>query len=73
MFELLIACGGCCRARGKAGTVWAGDSDAREGQQSGQMEVAAAGTGGGWSRDVLSRRQPCLACPCSVAVSCDSL
>lgn len=44
MFELPIACGGCCRARGKAGTVWAGDTDAGEGQQSGQMEVAGAGT-----------------------------
>lgn len=38
MFELPIACGGC-RARGKAGTMQAGDRDAREGQRSGLTEV----------------------------------
>lgn len=69
MFELPIACGGC-RARGKTGTKWAGDNDGREGQWSGLTEVA---DGGGWSWDVLSHRQPCLACLCSVALSCDSL
>lgn len=43
MFELPIACGGC-RARGKAGTMWAGDSHAREEQRSRLKEVAGAGT-----------------------------
>lgn len=63
MFELPIACGGC-RARGKAGTVWGQPCQGRAEEQA---------DGGGWSWDVLSRRQPCLACLCSVALSCDSL
>lgn len=40
-----------------------------------QCQRRAAGQAGsiGWGWDVLSRRQPCLTCLCSVAVSCDSL